>query len=310
MENKTEDGVLLSQYQSVYQKNGQKIKETEVIRGAGGTTEKRESDYAYDRLGRLTKESHTGAQDISYSYDAHNNRKEMKTDSYITAYRYNKNDELQRVDILDRKTEIDSVTLYRYDENGNQLATVNRRKIEKGKEGPQFDLNVTLGQNRLNDNVVNHYNALNEHSRTLTRNYKVSYTYDDEGLRTSKSVNGVKRTYVWDGDQLVLELDAAGEVKKRYIRGQNLAFTDAGEGTPKQFYVQDSHGSVVQLINEDGSIARKYTKAAIINQTYAETIELADVRPRIQRESSRSYKIAYISKDEEILKKNREKAAI
>lgn len=266
MENKTEDGVLLSQYRSVYQKNGQKIKETEVIRGTGGTTEKRESDYAYDRLGRLTKETHTGTQDISYTYDAHNNRKERKTDSFITAYRYNKNDELQRIDTLNRKTEMDSVTLYRYDANGNQLATVNRRKIERGKEGPQFDLNVTLGRNRFNDNVVNHYNAFNEHSQTLTKNYKVSYTYDDEGLRTSKSVNGVKCTYVWDGEQLVLELDAAGEVKKRYIRGQNLVFTDAGEGTPKQFYVQDSHGSVVQLLNEDGSIARKYTYDSFGNE--------------------------------------------
>ena len=29
---------------------------------------------------------------------------------------------------------------------------------------------------------------------------KVNYTYDAEGLRTSKTVNGEKTVFVWDGD--------------------------------------------------------------------------------------------------------------
>ena len=49
--------------------------------------------------------------------------------------------------------------------------------------------------------IVNHYIALNQLTRTLTRNYKVSFTYDAEGLRTSKTVNGEKTVFVWDGDQ-------------------------------------------------------------------------------------------------------------
>ena len=58
----------------------------------------------------------------------------------------------------------------------------------------------------MNDNVVNHYNALNQLTETLTKNYKVSFTYDAEGLRTGKTVNGEKTVYVWDGDQVVMEL--------------------------------------------------------------------------------------------------------
>ena len=67
-----------------------------------------------------------------------------------------------------------------------------------------MDIDVTLGDNRLNENVVNHYNALNQLTQTLTKNYKVSFTYDAEGLRTSKTVNGEKTVFVWDGDQLVM----------------------------------------------------------------------------------------------------------
>ncbi len=48
------------------------------------------------------------------------------------------------------------------------------------------DIDVTPGDNRLNENVVNHYNALNQLTQTLTKNYKVSYTYDAEGLRTRR----------------------------------------------------------------------------------------------------------------------------
>ena len=45
---------------------------------------------------------------------------------------------------------------------------------------------------------------------------KVNYTYDAEGLRTSKTVNGEKTVFVWDGDQLVMELSDSGKVQKRY----------------------------------------------------------------------------------------------
>ena len=94
-----------------------------------------------------------------------------------------------------------------------------------------MDIDVTLGDNRLNENVVNHYNALNQLTQTLTKNYKVSFTYDAEGLRTSKTVNGEKTVFVWDGDQLVMELSESGKVQKRYIRGNYLVYADKGTDT-------------------------------------------------------------------------------
>ena len=117
---------------------------------------------------------------------------------------------------------------------------------------------MTLGDNRLNENVVNHYNALNRLTQTLTKNYKVSYTYDAEGLRTEKTVNGEKTVFVWDGDQLVMELSESGKVQKRYIRGNDLIYADKGENTKKQYYVTDPHGNVVQLTDESGAVIKTY----------------------------------------------------
>lgn len=215
--------------------------------------------YAYDMLGRITRETKTGREDISYTYDANNNRKQMTIGNKTTAYQYNKNDELLRTDTLHTDTEKNDVVIYKNDKNGNQLATVNRSEIPaEAKDTSYIDVDVTLGDNQLNDNVVNHHNALNQLTETLTKNYKVSFTYDAEGLRTGKTVNGEKTVYVWDGDQVVMELSKGGAVQKRYIRGNDLVYADKGENTEKTYYVTDMHGNVVQLLDESGNVTKTY----------------------------------------------------
>ena len=265
MKNQTGSAGVISEYTSEYLTNGQKSKETAALKDKEGKKSTKTATYTYDLLGRIQKETKTGSEDISYTYDSSNNRKEMTAGNQVTAYKYNKNDELLRTDTLDTKTDEDSVVVYKNDKNGNQLATVNRYEIPSDKKDSAYvDVDVTLGDNRLNENVVNRYNALNQLTQTLTKNYKVSFTYDAEGLRTSKTVNGEKTVFVWDGDQLVMELFEGGKVKKRYIRGNDLVYSDRGEDRAsgsedgKLFYVTDPHGNVVQLIDESGKVVKTY----------------------------------------------------
>lgn len=227
--------------------------------------------YAYDMLGRITRETKTGREDISYTYDANNNRKQMTIGNKTTAYQYNKNDELLRTDTLHTDTEKNDVVIYKNDKNGNRLATVNRSEIPaEAKDTSYIDVDVTLGDNQLNDNVVNHYNVLNQLTETLTKNYKVSFTYDAEGLRTGKTVNGEKTIYVWDGDQVVMELSKGGAVQKRYIRGNDLVYADKGENTEKTYYVTDMHGNVVQLLDESGNVTKTYEYDSFGNEVKPE----------------------------------------
>ena len=183
MTNETGKGVV-SKYSSTYLKNGQKAEEVSTVMDKNGKSTKKTAAYTYDMLGRITRETKTGREDISYTYDANNNRKQMTIGNKTTAYQYNKNDELLRTDTLHTDTEKNDVVIYKNDKNGNQLATVNRSEIPaEAKDTSYIDVDVTLGDNQLNDNVVNHYNALNQLTETLTKNYKVSFTYDAEGLR-------------------------------------------------------------------------------------------------------------------------------
>ncbi|MCM1440225.1 MAG: RHS repeat-associated core domain-containing protein, partial [Roseburia sp.] len=271
MENRTGSAGVISRYTSEYLLNGQKSEETSSITDKAGKRTAKTAAYTYDLLGRITKETKTGSRDISYTYDSNNNRKEMTVGNKVTAYRYNKNDELLRTDMLNTDTEEDSVVIQKYDRNGNQLATVSRHEIpEEKKDRPYIDIDVTLGDNRLNENVVNHYNALDQLVQTLTKNYKASFTYDAEGLRTSKTVNGEKTVFVWDGDQVVMELSGGGKVRKRYIRGNELIYTDKGTDTGKQYYVTDPHGNVVQLTDEGGKVIKTYEYDSFGNEVKPE----------------------------------------
>ena len=270
MTNETGKGVV-SKYSSTYLKNGQKAEEVSTVMDKKGKSTKKTAAYTYDMLGRITRETKTGREDISYTYDANNNRKQMTIGNKTTAYQYNKNDELLRTDTLHTDTEKNDVVIYKNDKNGNQLATVNRSEIPaEAKDTSYIDVDVTLGDNQLNDNVVNHHNALNQLTETLTKNYKVSFTYDAEGLRTGKTVNGEKTVYVWDGDQVVMELSKGGAVQKRYIRGNDLVYADKGENTEKMYYVTDMHGNVVQLLDESGNVTKTYEYDSFGNEVKPE----------------------------------------
>ena len=266
------EGQVQSGFTMTYQKNGQLRKVISTVGQAGekaGKLEKMEASYTYDRLGRLIVEKRSGGKseadkrkagkketyEIFYTYDSFNNRKEMKNGNMVTAYRYNKNNELLRTDRLNTKTESNQVTVYRYDKNGNQLAALPWRAAEDETK-PVVNLDITLGENRLNENTVNHYNAENQVVSTLTKDKKVHYGYDAEGLRTKKTVNGKEITYVWDGDQLVLEVNQKDEVTKRYLRGSSLICADKGSGTEKTYYLYNAHGDVIQLANEQGEVKR------------------------------------------------------
>ena len=116
-----------------------------------------------------------------------------------------------------------------------------------------------------------------------------TYTYDADGLRGSKTVNGVKSTYEYVGGQLVYEkrgdmdiyyfYDSYGNLSAiRYIdgtvdnlyyvvcnsRGDVEAFYN-GLGTVKSRYIYDSWGNVIKVVNANGVEITNQNDVAFIN---------------------------------------------
>ena len=84
--NQTQSARVISKYNSEYLTNGQKSKEISTVMDKEGKNTAKTATYTYDLLGRITKETKTGSEDISYTYDNHNNRKEMKVGNTILSF--------------------------------------------------------------------------------------------------------------------------------------------------------------------------------------------------------------------------------
>ena len=83
--------------------------------------------------------------------------------------------------------------------------------------------------------------------------YTIDYTYRPDGLRHSKTVDGVKTTHIWNGANIVLELDDGGNVIDRYVRGMGLI-----KNGQNQWFHFNAHGDVVGLTNNSGDVTKTY----------------------------------------------------
>ena len=92
-----------------------------------------------------------------------------------------------------------------------------------------------------------------------------SYTYNDAGIRTSKTVNNVTTTYQLNGDKVTAEItgnqiiyytyDASGQVVTMSVNGAEY------------YYVRNGQNDVIALVTSGGSIAVNYTYS-----TYGEVL--------------------------------------
>ena len=182
--------------------------------------------YTYDEWNQLVKEEHNGGDTIEYSYDGGGN-------------------------LLAKKVNGTVVSTYTYgDAEWKDLLT--------GFNGQNITYDA-IG-NPLSYNNGEGYTFTWKNGRQLSTLQKgstgVSYSYNADGLRTSKTVNGVKTEYAWDGSKLIAQkvggktliflYDATGLYGFRY------------EGNP-YFYLYNGQGDVMGLVNTQGAQVVSYT---------------------------------------------------
>ena len=137
------------------------------------------------------------------------------TDSYNTTYTYDANNRLT----MESKTQGGTTTtsVYTYDDNGNLLT----------------ELDAT------NTAVVNHsYDGFNRLISSVVGTTAITYSYNAQGIRTSRQVGATYTDYLLDGGNVVGEI--AGETVTTYLRGTNLI----SDGI--SYYLYNAHGDVVK----------------------------------------------------------------
>ena len=198
---------------------------------------------------RLTKETITdpvnGNRTISYGYDAVGNRL-TKTDSVggVTTYSYDDNDRLLKEELRPNGVLV-KTTEYRYDANGNTT-----RKIENGTQETVYTWNQ---EKRL----VGVQTPTGE---------SISYAYDADGVRASKTVNGVTTEFLVDKNlpyAQVLEELVNDSAIASYVHGLDLISQE--RGNVDSYYLVDGLGSTRGLTDASGVVTDTYSYDAFGN---------------------------------------------
>ena len=194
--------------------------------------------YEYDELGQLAKEirnaivnesSQITGSAVDFEYDRYGNIVTKDNKFYVYG-KYYKNNVIggEIEETLDWK---DLLTYYNgqrinYDDQGNPTNYMGTELVwEKGRQLKQFGSN--------------------------------SYTYNNDGVRTSKTIDGVKHAFVLDGSNIVKETWGGNTLIPLY----DLDGTVCGikyNGTAYYFY-KNLQGDVIAITNDAGATIARYT---------------------------------------------------
>lgn len=107
----------------------------------------------------------------------------------------------------------------------------------------------------------------------------ILYTYNDQGIRTSKTVNGVRTDYYLNGTQVLAEVTNGSRIDYRYDgNGKLIALRWNGN---EYYYVTNLQGDVIGLIDGSGASVVEYSydawgNATAITGTMASTLGQAN----------------------------------
>ncbi|OMD19366.1 RHS repeat domain-containing protein [Paenibacillus odorifer] len=169
----------------------------------------------------------------TYSYDGFGNIDKIDGNGVIAGYKY---DALNR--IMDENPVPSANKNYTYNANGDRATSKDSEEIDLLMESKQYT-----------------YNSLNLLKAYSDSNDSATYTYYPDGLRATKTVNGVFTRYVYVNGKVIDELDASGKSKARNIQGSKLLFRKDYVNSRAGYYFYNAHGDIVKIIDADGSKA-------------------------------------------------------
>ena len=246
-----------------------------------------QTGYNYETVngystGRVSQVAYyTGADTeyaFTYSYDAGGNISELRRDGVLKQrYAYDALGQLVREDNQDEN----KTTLYTYDKGGN-LTRVTEHAYTTGTPGAATKTNTyTYGDSGWKD-LLTAYNGQTitydgignpltyrdgismtwQRGRQLTTlqkgNTAVSYQYDSDGARVSKTVGGVKTTYTYNGIGQLIEQKSPGKTLWIYYSADGSPELITYNGTNYILRV-DAQGNVVNISNQAGTRIVEYS---------------------------------------------------
>ena len=224
----------------------------------------------------------------AYQYDAHSRRTLLTLNNGVTsAYTYTKDNEL--LNLAHTWTGGEATYIYGFDGNGRRT----NLRISNDIFDPWLTMtpSLTLTSNNLNQltsiggtplgydlngNLLNDGTHIYTHdavNRLVDVDGTITYAYDAQGRRVSKTVNGTVTKYVYDGARVIAEYDGAGQLLRKYIYGPGLDEPVLMQvGTTRYYYLFDSLGSVIGLTDASGGLFEAYRYSVYGQPLQASTV--------------------------------------
>ena len=180
--------------------------------------------YAYDKIGRLVSEKELdGNREICYTYDNSGNILTKTENGTVTDYRYK--------DGTDRLISL-GTELFAYDDMGNPTTYRNMSCVwEKGRQ----------------------LKSISDGANT------VSFTYDEFGMRTTKTAGGITTNYVYENGKLLREVTGSDKIDFVYGSDGIIGFRT---GNKNYLYRKNVFGDVTEIYSDNGTLVGKYSYTA------------------------------------------------
>ena len=241
-------------------------------------TNNHSTSYGYDsnsNVNQFTETFGSNVKSTSYTYDANGNILTVSVGGLLqVTYTYDANNQLTREDNVNQNQSI----VYAYDTNGN-MTTKTIYPYATGTLGTATTTNTygysQDGKNQLtsfNGNAITYdtngnmqtYNGWTYtwQNTTLTgasnADNTISYQYNDNNIRTSKTVNGVTTNYTLDSNNNVTsETNGTDTIDYTYDSNGSLVYMTLN-GTI-YYYEKNLQGDIIGLVDSNNNEVVTYT---------------------------------------------------
>ena len=246
------------------------------------------ASYTYDNANRLTAITQ-GSETVQLAYDADNRRTTLALPNGITVnYGYDTASELTGLTYAQGNgTKLGDLT-YAYDADGRivskggtfatdvlptattQPATfdLNDRKTSFNGQTLTYDANGNLTSDGTNTYTWNARDQLTHISQG--GNEQLAFNYDALGRRINKSVQGTVTQFLYDGMNVVQEMQ--GNSINPILTGQGIDDRFArNDVTGRTYYLADLLNSAIALTDSSGAIKLRYSYDPYGNATLSDT---------------------------------------
>ena len=215
-------------------------------------------DYSYDANGNITEIKQNGKLINKYTYDSLNELKEEYdyVNKFYINYSYDRAGNLQNKyeQVLDPTygypTGTQNGNTYEYTDTSwkDKLTKVNGSNISYDANGNPLTYRDGMSFEWENGRILKNIN---------TSDKAVQMSYDSNGMRTQKSVDGVKTNYYYDSNKNLIALVKGNDTLLFYYDSDGNATSFSYNGT-MYFYVKNLQGDVVRIIDLAGTEVASY----------------------------------------------------